>query len=223
MTSHFDDDSRLILRVRHKKNSNVIPFRSMRRPARRATTARRVVHREQLVSAQVLSFTLDRCHQRRPMVGRDAFPLAPLEGLPMSHPDIFRHRGNGLPAGKKVAQGFHEALIARDELSPQGGLILPTTAEARRRTMCPMGRGRSPAKFNKDLAERTKSGRIAAGYSNLKEFAALLGVDFERYKKWESGRTPIAHEFVQRYCELTGKDANYLFGTAQEQRLQRTG
>jgi transcriptional regulator with XRE-family HTH domain len=75
-----------------------------------------------------------------------------------------------------------------------------------------MGRARSPMQFNKDLANRLKAARIAAGHENAREFAELMGVAYERYKKWESGRTPIQHEYIPRACELTGKDANFFFG-----------
>lgn len=89
-----------------------------------------------------------------------------------------------------------------------------------------MGRARSPVQFNKDIAARLKAARIAAGYENAREFATLLGVEYERYKKWESGRTPIQHEYIPRACELTGKDANYFYGirtaTAEKERLVGT-
>lgn len=77
-----------------------------------------------------------------------------------------------------------------------------------------MGRARSPIQFNKDIAARTKAARIAAGYGDARAFAEkYLGVTYERYKKWESGRTPIQHEYIPRFYELTGKDANFLFDT----------
>lgn len=89
-----------------------------------------------------------------------------------------------------------------------------------------MGRAKTPVQFNKQLAERLKAARIAAGYDTKEPFAKALGVELERYKKWESGRTPIQHEFIPRACELTGKDANYFYAVrAAEpvQILRRTG
>lgn len=74
-----------------------------------------------------------------------------------------------------------------------------------------MGRARTPIQFNKELALRLKSARIAAGYGSMPPFAKALGIELERYKKWESGRTPFQHEFLPEICELTGKDANFFY------------
>jgi len=71
---------------------------------------------------------------------------------------------------------------------------------------------------------RLKAARIAAGYDTQKPFAAALGIELERYKKWESGRTPIQHEYLADVCELTGKDPNYFYGVqAREMAQKRTG
>jgi transcriptional regulator with XRE-family HTH domain len=71
---------------------------------------------------------------------------------------------------------------------------------------------------------RLKAARIAAGFDSQPPFAKALGIELERYKKWESGRTPIQHEFIPAACELTGKDANYFYGVpAREQVVRRTG
>ena len=89
-----------------------------------------------------------------------------------------------------------------------------------------MGRARSPIQFNKNFAELLRAARIAAGYRRAEDFARDLGVAYERYKKWESGRTPIQHEYIPLACELTGKDANYFYGMAPnpaEQRQRQAG
>lgn len=72
---------------------------------------------------------------------------------------------------------------------------------------------------------RLKAARIAAQYDTQAPFAKALGIEPERYKKWESGRTPFQHEYLERICELTGKDANYFYGIkpAAEHRLRPTG
>jgi transcriptional regulator with XRE-family HTH domain len=77
-----------------------------------------------------------------------------------------------------------------------------------------MGRGVAPTRFKSEFAERLKAARIAAGYATQQEFATVLGVPIERYKKWESGRTPMPHQYIPGACDLTGQDANYFFKVA---------
>jgi transcriptional regulator with XRE-family HTH domain len=77
-----------------------------------------------------------------------------------------------------------------------------------------MGRGIQPTKFKSEFAERLKAARIASGYATQQEFATAMGVPIERYKKWESGRTPMPHQYIPAACELTGQDANYFFKVA---------
>lgn len=89
--------------------------------------------------------------------------------------------------------------------------MIPVTGKPTPRTIRPMGRGVTPTRFKTEFAERLKAARIAAGYSTQQEFAAALGVPIERYKKWESGRTPMPHQYIPAACELTGQDANYFF------------
>jgi transcriptional regulator with XRE-family HTH domain len=89
-----------------------------------------------------------------------------------------------------------------------------------------MGRAKTPVQFNKALAARLRAARIAAGYDTQAPFAKELGIELERYKKWESGRTPIQHEFLPRVCELTGKDANFFYAiqpVEQTHVIRRTG
>jgi transcriptional regulator with XRE-family HTH domain len=71
---------------------------------------------------------------------------------------------------------------------------------------------------------RLKAARIAAGYDTQPPFAKALGIELERYKKWESGRTPIQHEYLTQVCDLTGKDPNYFYGVqSREVVAKRTG
>jgi hypothetical protein len=86
-----------------------------------------------------------------------------------------------------------------------------------------VGRAKTPVQFNKELALRLRSARVAAGYDSMGPFAKALGIELERYKKWESGRTPFQHEYMTGICALTGKDANYFYGirTAAEQPAKR--
>lgn len=230
MTYHTNDSDSSILRStktttrRRPEKSNVLPFkRSARCGARKLRAPLGAMHRQKIISAQLFPFPLCGRDNSIPVLGRNAAPLFPLQSPPMTDTDISRKLGDGRPKIEQFSKG-HGELIARDELSLQHGLIFPTTKYRTPRTISPMGRNPTPIQFNRGLARRLKSARIAAGYENLKEFAELLGVHWERYKKWESGRTPIQHEFIPRACELTGKDANYFFQIeAREQKLKQTG
>lgn len=84
-----------------------------------------------------------------------------------------------------------------------------------------MGRGVPPTKFKSEFAERLKAARITAGYATQQEFATAMGVPIERYKKWESGRTPMPHQYIPAACELTGQDANYFFRVAAKAAAMR--
>lgn len=75
-----------------------------------------------------------------------------------------------------------------------------------------MGRGTTPVRFRDDLAQRLKSARVVAGYETQLMAAQALGVGLDRYRKWESGRTPVPAQYVPAVCELFHIDANYLFG-----------
>jgi transcriptional regulator with XRE-family HTH domain len=77
--------------------------------------------------------------------------------------------------------------------------------------MRPMGRGTTPARFRQTLADRLRSARIVAGYETQLQAAQALGVGMDRYRKWESGRTPVPAQYIPAVCELYGIDANYLF------------
>lgn len=181
------------------------------------------MHGKKLGSADVLAFPLQRLDDPRPCRDGDAFPLAPLLDSPMSLIDISGHIGGAGPAGKERVKVFHTKDNERYKLSRQGRAGFPVTGNRAARDNSHVGRAKSPVQFNKEIAERTRAARIAAGYGSQQEFAKELGVDYERYKKWESGRTPIQHEYIPKFYELTGKDANYLFDirTAGEERARR--
>lgn len=201
-----------------KRHTNVIPLSThARRPA---------MHSEQLVCGDLLAFPGKGRLDGGPMTVRNPLALAPLACSPHGHPDLAGHLRDGSPAFEQLSKGFHTALIAGDGLSRQAAPIVPVTRNEAHRTIASMGRAKTPVQFNKELAMRLKAARIAAGYDTQAPFAKALGVELERYKKWESGRTPIQHEFVPRACELTGKDANYFYGVQaaeQVQIIRRTG
>jgi len=181
--------------------------------ARRLRSPRRRVHRKKLLGGQVLSFPLHSRDHCAPGTGGDAPPLLPLADGPRALANVGGHGRNGVPATEDVSEGPHSGTnIAPDELSGQGPAIIPLTPEDAGRTMCPMGRGVTPSRIKKELADRLKAARLTAGYDTHQKAAAALGVHVDRYRKWESGRTPIPAQYVQPVCSLFGVDANYLFG-----------
>lgn len=200
-----------------RTRNNVIQF-LLRAPA--AT-----VHREQRVCGKLLPFARKCGLDGRPMTIRNPPSLMPLAGSPRTDTDVAGHLRDRLPAVEQVTEGFHNALISGDGLSRQVAPIVPVTKKEAHRTITAMGRAKTPIQFNKDLAMRLKAARIAAGYDTQGPFAKALGIELERYKKWESGRTPIQHEFLPRACELTGKDANYFYGVqpVEQAFIRRTG
>lgn len=170
------------------------------------------MQREQIGSADVLPFRLKSLDHLRPMLRRNAFPPPPLRDSPVTFTHVGGHLDDRIPAVENISKVSHTPYCAGDELSRQAGAAFPVRKGGSPRENSRMGRARSPIQFNKDLASRLRAARIASGQENARKFAELLGVEYERYKKWESGRTPIQHEYLPRACELTGKDANYFYG-----------
>jgi DNA-binding XRE family transcriptional regulator len=175
---------------------------------------RTLVHRKKRIRAQVLPFRLRGNNEGRPVLMRDAVTLPPLlDGLVLLPNVSSQGRGIVIPPiedGFK-GKGLHVPDSAGDKYSRQGRPMIPVTGKPTPRTIRPMGRGVAPTRFKNEFAERLKAARIAAGYSTQQEFASALGVPIERYKKWESGRTPMPHQYIPAACELTGQDANYFF------------
>lgn len=170
------------------------------------------MHGEQIVSAQLYVFLPKRSHERRPRGMRNAPALKPLLRPGFRNANVGGHLRDGVPTIEKLGDCFHNrAHYDGDGLSRQAVATLPVTGGGVKPTISRMGRARTPIQFNKELALRLKSARIAAGYGTMAPFAKALGIELERYKKWESGRTPFQHEFLPLICDLTGKDANFFY------------
>ena len=170
------------------------------------------MHGEQLVGTYVLPFPMKGSNHKRPGTGGDTTPVLPLLNSPPALADVSGHLGDGVPAGKYVQNVLHAGHSVGDGLSRQVGTTIPVTETVVKRTICPhMGRGTTSTSTKKGIAARLKAGRIAAGFGTQAALAKELGIELERYKKWESGRTPIPAEFVAAVCQAIDKDANYLF------------
>jgi hypothetical protein len=191
--------------------SKIVSLARHRRLARHRLSGRRV-HREQLVSGQVIAFPIERTNQRGPRGRGDALACLPLLDGPSVLTEISGHRCQRLPLVKHVIDLSHSGECAPDELSGQVPPMIPMTAKRPPRTISPMGRASTPARFRSEMAKRLTSARIVAGYSTKKLAADALGITLDRYEKWESGRTPVPAQYVGPVCALFHIDANYLFG-----------
>lgn len=187
----------------------------------RCPPRRIAVQRQKDISADVLPFPTKTRDENGPCIGGDAATGFPLLDCPSALPEIEGHLSNRVPVGKYVEYSPHASDSVGDGLSRQVGAMNPVTARVLERTICPhMGRGKTPFSTKNAIAERLRAARIAAGFSTQAQFAKALRIEVERYKKWESGRTPIPAEFVAPACELLGQDANYLYGVEPRPRTR---
>lgn len=169
------------------------------------------MHRKEIVSAQVFAFAPNRINQGGPVLMRDLSALAPLLDPVLLGADVGRHLGQRPPRLKQLVERSHAPKVASDGLSGQAPPKIPMTDSEALRTIGPMGRGVTPARFRSDMAKRLSSARVVAGYQTKKQAADALGVGLDRYEKWETGRTPVPAQYVAAVCDLFGVDANYLF------------
>lgn len=193
----------------------------MRRGHRRDTLLG--VHRKQFVTAQILTFPLERLNQRQPRVRGDTATLLPFLDLRALLPEVRGHFGERVPAVKDVFDSFHKRDYASDELSGQCPPMIPVTVVRTLRTISHMGRASTPTKFRAEMAKRLTSARIVAGYATKKAAADKLGITLDRYEKWELGRTPVPAQYVGPVCHLFNVDANYLFNTEARTQARDTG
>lgn len=202
-------------KIRKPRNAGSIARRAARR---------RAVHRQQLLSSEFFPPGLGGGDDRIPVILRNALALPPLLHTRVALADRLGHLANGIPQLEKLREGFHAPDCAGDYLSRQPGAINPVTKQQLKGTMCPrMGRGTTPTSVKKAIAERLRAARIAHGaYPTQAPFAKALNIEVERYKKWESGRTPIPSEFIGPICNLLGQDANYLFDVRPKE-LRKVG
>lgn len=173
-----------------------------------------LVHREQGITGQLLSFPSERLNQRLPGSRRNALTLPPLLDRVAPPANIGRHLRERVPIVKNVVKRAHASEYAPDGLSDQGPPMIPMTVSAPTRTISPMGRATTPVRFRAEMAKRLMSARVMAGYETKRQAADALQIGLDRYEKWESGRTPVPAQYVGPICSLFNIDANYLFGVA---------
>lgn len=84
------------------------------------------------------------------------------------------------------------------------------TAADPNRTMRPMGKATTPARFKKEFCNRLRSARILAGYTQ-EEVANEFGLKPDTYSKYER-RSPMPHYLVPRACALFRVQPEDLYG-----------
>lgn len=57
---------------------------------------------------------------------------------------------------------------------------------------------------------RLRAVRIAAGYPSSAQFAACLGVNVPRYRKYERGESLPPPDVLEKIVDLTGKTLDFL-------------
>lgn len=187
--------------------------------SRRST--RTLVHRKQLLGAELLAFPPGGRDHLGPRIERDAFALAPLLDSPVTAANGLRHLGERTPDFENVGDRAHDRDNASDELSESSRITYPVTKTRRKRTICPMGRGTTNADFVEDFCRRVRAAREMAGYADRDAFAKLMGIEKDTYFRYES-RTPLPHRYIPRFLELTGADAQILF-TGKRELHRKTG
>lgn len=196
--------------------ATVTPLASRHRPGTR-------MHREKVITGQLVPFPAKLSKQAGPVIGRDATALLPLLSPGSRHIKIGSHFRELAPRVENVFKSSHAREFAPDELSGQGPTMIPMTTLVPLRTIGAMGRASTPAKFRSEMAKRLMSARIVAGYATKREAAEKLGITLDRYEKWESGRTPVPAQYVGPVCALFNIDANYLFGVEPSPPARKTG
>lgn len=65
----------------------------------------------------------------------------------------------------------------------------------------------------KQMGKRIRAARIANGFDTAVEFAELLGVDEQRYRRYELGTAMPPPDIFKTICEMTDRTADFfLFG-----------
>lgn len=205
-------------RLRPEK-SNVIPFKRSRASARRLRATRGPVHGQKIVSAQLLAFPRSRSNQVRPVVLVDTPALLPLLGGPGRHANVGGHLAAGIPPAKQFIKGLrHMSVVPLDRMSSQGRTTRPVTPDDASRTMCPMGKATTPARFRREFCARLRSAREFRGFSQ-EEFAKKLHVLPNTYSKYER-RSPMPHYLVPLACGFLDISPDYLYGLDEEAQQQ---
>lgn len=64
--------------------------------------------------------------------------------------------------------------------------------------------------IKKEIGERLKDARIAAGYSNPQDFCSKHNLSVSLYQQHETGKRAIKASIAQEYCKLLNITLNWL-------------
>ncbi len=73
-----------------------------------------------------------------------------------------------------------------------------------------MANSREADRLTKDFGKRLRACRIAAGYESAAAFSSDLGVQEERYRKYERGQSVPPLDVLQQACAMLDKSADFL-------------
>ena len=70
---------------------------------------------------------------------------------------------------------------------------------------------RRPKEWKRQVGQRLRAVRIAAGYESAREFARRIGVGENAYTNWERGDRLIEPEDLGKVRDLTGVTSDYIY------------
>lgn len=73
-----------------------------------------------------------------------------------------------------------------------------------------MPRDRRADRLMRAFGRRLRAARITAGYEDAAEFAADLGIEAPRYRKWERGQSFVPLPYLIEISALTGRSSDWL-------------
>jgi hypothetical protein len=128
--------------------------------------------------------------------------------------------GQRIPKVENVLNSLHrEDVISRDEISRQVGITDPVTMQYADGTLCPMGRGVSPARFKKEFCARVRVARISASYEP-EQVAEMLGIPVDTWRRYEL-RTLLPHHMIPRVCALFSVPLDFFYRQDDQQKEVR--
>lgn len=175
----------------------------------------RLVKPEQQARRNAPASLLRRPRDPVPVLRRNTPPVAPLIDRPRAATYFVGHVLDAIPDRKDILQSsnlgvVHADCVTPDNQSSQRRTDRPVTTQGTDRTMRPMGKATTPAKFKRMFCNRVRSARILAGYTQ-DQVARELGIKPDTYSKYER-RSPMPHYLVPRTCELLRVAPDDLYG-----------
>lgn len=71
------------------------------------------------------------------------------------------------------------------------------------------------------VGKRIAAARVAAGYETMRDFAAVLKVTEQRYRRWEAGEVQAPYEILAGIADATGKSCDFLLRNVADMPVTR--